>query len=319
MICKICNNSYQNSTFHVHEMMFGFKDQFIYFQCSQCDCLQITEIPNNMSKYYPENYYSFRTPSYENINNPIKKLAIELRDYFAVFNKGIIGRLLYTVAPNAKLRTLLQVRPAINSSILDVGCGSGALLYSLKELGFTNLLGIDPYIESDIVFKNGLKIKKQSIHDLDSTWDLIMFHHSFEHIMSPIEVLQSVSKLLNKNGTCLISIPTVSSYAWEYYNIYWVQLDAPRHFFLHSVKSMEILAEKSNLEIEQIVYNSTDFQFWGSEQYLKGIPLSSDKSYSVNPSNSIFSPKKIKEFKLKAKQLNIENRGDSATFYLKKR
>jgi len=37
-------------------------------------------------------------------------------------------------------------------------------------------------------------------------------------------------------GWCVIRIPTVSSFAWEHYREQWVQLDAPRHFFLHKVR-----------------------------------------------------------------------------------
>jgi len=60
MICKICNNSENNKEFRVKEMMFGVGDQFTYFECSKCGCLQIAEILKNMGKYYPANYYSFK-------------------------------------------------------------------------------------------------------------------------------------------------------------------------------------------------------------------------------------------------------------------
>ena len=144
-----------------------------------------------------------------------------------------------------------------------------------------------------------------------------MFHHSFEHIPDPTETLWSVSRLLTKKGICLIIVPTVSSYAWEHYRENWIQLDAPRHFFLHSIKSITLLAKKVNLNLEEIVYNSTDFQFWGSEQYLKNIPLKDPRSYGVDPSNSIFSNTEITVFKQKAKKLNLKNQGDACAFFLR--
>jgi hypothetical protein len=60
MICKICGNIEENKVFEIREMMFGFRDEFTYFECSKCGCLQIAEIPINMEKYYPSNYYSFQ-------------------------------------------------------------------------------------------------------------------------------------------------------------------------------------------------------------------------------------------------------------------
>jgi len=39
--------------------MFGYNDDFLYFQCSNCACLQIENKPKNMDKYYPNTYYSY--------------------------------------------------------------------------------------------------------------------------------------------------------------------------------------------------------------------------------------------------------------------
>jgi hypothetical protein len=56
MICKICTNPHNNKTFQIREMMFGSREEFLYFECSKCGCLQIAEIPENIEKYYPPNY-----------------------------------------------------------------------------------------------------------------------------------------------------------------------------------------------------------------------------------------------------------------------
>lgn len=61
MKCRICGNNKNNKIYQVKEMMFGFRDKFDYFQCATCNCLQISEIPCEISKYYPDNYYSFRS------------------------------------------------------------------------------------------------------------------------------------------------------------------------------------------------------------------------------------------------------------------
>jgi len=315
MKCRICNNEIENKEFKVKEMMFGFEDVFDYFQCANCGCLQIKEIPENISKYYPNNYYSFNVFPNKNKYN-IKKVIKFLRDYYAVFDKGLIGKLVYKKIPNEALRSLSKIKLSKNSKILDVGCGSGYLLFSLQTIGFKNLLGIDPYIKEDINYKNGLKILKKTINNINNKFDLIMFHHSFEHISNPLETLYFSNKLLSDNGVCLIRIPVVDSWAWENYGVNWVQIDAPRHFFLHSPKSMEILSKKAGFKIKEIVYDSTEFQFWGSEQNKNNISRSSNNSYNLNPSKSIFSKKDIKIFKKKSKKLNLEKRGDQAVFYL---
>ena len=116
----------------------------------------------------------------------------------------------------------------------------------------------------------------------------------------------------------MIRIPLVSSEAWEKYGTDWVQLDAPRHFFLYSLDSLKILAEKTNFKIKEIIYDSNEAQFWGSQQYLKNIPLLAENSYGKNPAESIFSQGEIKNFKAMARELNSSSRGDQAAVYLVK-
>ena len=69
MKCKICSNEENNTPYILREMMFGTKEAFDYFQCSNCDCIQIKEVPQNLGDYYPSNYYSFSDSTYK-----IKKL-----------------------------------------------------------------------------------------------------------------------------------------------------------------------------------------------------------------------------------------------------
>lgn len=319
MNCRICNNTEGNKAYEVKEMQFGLRERFTYFQCSKCECLQIAEVPADMSAYYPSNYYSFLSSSPDKPQNPLIRLIKNHRNRYAVFNKGLSGKFIYKFLPAGKLRMLSRISLTKNSRIMDVGCGSGAILYDLKELGFKNLLGIDPYINEDLVYRNGLKILKKYIHEIEGKWDLIMFHHSFEHIPDPLETMQSVSELLAEGGVCLIRIPTVSSYAWQHYRENWVQLDAPRHFFLHSVKSIELLADKAGLKVDSIVYDSNEFQFWGSEQYMRDIPLYNPQYQSFGPSRSLFSPKEMSRFRQKATELNQKKEGDACAFFLQKK
>jgi 2-polyprenyl-3-methyl-5-hydroxy-6-metoxy-1,4-benzoquinol methylase len=60
-------------------------------------------------------------------------------------------------------------------------------------------LGIDPFLEQSIEYENGLRILKKTIREVEGEWDVIMFHHSVEHLPDPLETLQSVTELLSKN------------------------------------------------------------------------------------------------------------------------
>ena len=316
MKCKICGNEFKMKSFKVREMMFGFHETFDYFECSKCGCLQISKIPQDMSKYYPADYYSFLNLRKSYITK-VKRIIGKKRDKDIITGNGILGLLLNKWYPS-NFQFLNKANIGFDSKILDVGCGNGKLLLLLYDIGFRNLTGIDPYIEEDIEYENGIRVLKKYISDLNIEFDLIMFNHSFEHIPNPCETLTSVSRLLSKDGVCILRIPTVSSFAWEKYKVNWVQLDAPRHIFLYSIDSIKVLASNSGMYLKEYYYDSTAIQFWGSEQYLRNITLNSPESFSNNPRKSIFSKKEIKSFKKLSEELNRNNQGDQVILYLKK-
>lgn len=316
MECKICGNAENNTSYMAKEMMLGLRDEHEYMQCSACGCLQIVRIPENLPEYYPnEDYYSYASVAE---SNSLKKYLLKKRDYYAATGKGFLGKMLSIKKPQAKLETLQPMHLKKDSKILDVGCGAGHLLHSLSEAGFTQLLGVDPFNKEDIHYPSGLKILRQSIFETSDTWDVIMMNHSYEHVAEQHETLQAIASKLAPGGTCMIRVPTVSSWAWQEYGVNWVQLDAPRHLFLHSVKSMEKLAADSGLYIEQTAYDSFDFQFWGSEQYRQNIALNDERSYAVNPEKSIFSTTEIQDFESRSQELNAIQQGDQIVFYIKK-
>lgn len=315
--CRICANAEANRSYRLTELMFGLSEAFEYFECGACGCLQIADIPGDMTKYYPGSYYSF-LPSPEDHAGRVRNLFTTVRNRYYLTHRGLFGRVLDRWFPNETMRLIGLGNPASDSRILDVGCGSGALLHGMKNAGFDRVLGIDPFLSHDIRRANGLELRKLSIHEMAGEWDVIMFHHSFEHMHDPLEQLMAVSRLLSADGLCLIRIPTVSSYAWHAYKTSWVQLDPPRHFHLHSIQSMGILCAQAGLKCAMTVFDSDEFQFLGSEEVARGIPMESEGSYFKTKSGSIFSPREIAGFKEKARVLNALGWGDQAAFYLRK-
>jgi ubiquinone/menaquinone biosynthesis C-methylase UbiE len=326
--CEICNNSTQNKSYVAREMMFGYRDEFEYFECSECGCLQIKEIPKNISKYYPKNYGSFGKLDRWLVSkdNFLKSFLKRERTKYHLGQKSFVGRLVALVSevPETPIfsgwdwvYSFKKVNLTLDSEILDVGCGSGGLLYYLRKEGFSSLTGIDLFIENDI-FSQEVKIFKKEIAVLEQEFDFIMLHHSFEHMPQPLSVFKQLYRILKPNRYIVIRIPVASSFAWKKYGVNWVQLDPPRHFFLHTIKSIQILAGKVGFQVVDVVFDSTDFQFWASEQYLKDIPLTDISSYMLNPNKSIFSEEDIKLFKTQASELNKKSSGDQACFYLYK-
>lgn len=313
--CEICDNEELNEILKIKEMMYGTGEIFDYLKCGNCGCLQIVKIPENIEKYYlNENYYSFET---KNELSPLISFIINKRDEYYLLKKSYLGRLISIEYPDDFFSILGGLNLNYNSKILDVGCGSGKFLFHLKELKFRQLMGIDPHLDNEII-TDALIIKKKTLDQLPNKqkFDLILFSHSFEHMKDPLETLTKVRNILAEKGKCIIQMPVKTEYIWNKYGVDWVQIDAPRHFFVYTINSFEILVKNAGLKLQKTVFDSTQFQFWGSEQYKRNIPLESKNSYKNNPKKSIFTKEQMKRFENKSKELNKKSLGDQAIFIL---
>ncbi len=316
--CRICKNSKKNIMHFPREMMFGFREQFAYVECSRCNTLQLRDIPEDVSKYYPADYYSYqeKNSQYDGfIVNYFRKLRS--RNHFYGDNPaGMVIQKLFGKPELYEWTRLAGIGQ--DASILDVGCGSGKLLFFMSKEGFSNLTGIDPFIEKDIDNYKNVKIYKKYLSELNEKYDFIMLHHSFEHMADPYHVLRELYRLLKPRKYILIRIPVIPSYVWGKYGINWFSLDAPRHFYIYSVKSMSLLAEKSGFKVKNIIYDSRDVQFWGSELYKMDMPFMKNVTKDKMPKLGCFTKKELLEFKNMTAELNGEGLGDMACFYLYK-
>jgi SAM-dependent methyltransferase len=293
------------------EMMFGLRDEFTYLKCAACGCLQIMTPPEDLSRYYPaDKYYSFHTSETpaskkEKVKNLLKYTLWHMWRHFNLPAQSLPH------IRNFAWLNLLRGKITATTPIADVGCGNGALLQQMRAWGFKNLTGIDPFIEKNILYPSGVKVWKTDIYSYPSSqyFEVIMLHHSFEHMDDPRKALSQLHNLLSPAGKLLIRIPVADSFAWRKYGVNWWQLDAPRHFFLHTTRSIALLAKDCGFTLKHVHCDSTAHQFTNSEKYCRDI--------------SLFEPMKMsrayeKRCRKQAKRLNRMLDGDQACFVLEK-
>lgn len=277
--CKVCGAQGDFETYLAREMMQNKRDEFVYFACERCRCLQIAEIPDNLGDYYGEDYYSMQVKELSDITFDI---------------------------------------PVTNmSKVLDVGCGAGAWLLQKAASGWGNLYGCDPFLDHDRHYGDRVHIRKCSIHEMegDESFDIIQMSDSFEHMADPLEALKSARRLLKDDGVLYMTIPTWPNIAFERYGPHWYQLDAPRHLFLHSKESLDYLAKASGMAVFDRKYNSNYGQFVRSHLYRQGIPYWEQKPFVKD----YFTKEELDELEKESEIANEQEYGDHVQVYLRKR
>lgn len=315
--CRVCGRVGGHEEVDAREMMFGSLHPFRYLRCGACGCLQIAAVPANLADYYGDGYYSFGADLDAEFSDPAIRTERGRRVRDLVTGPTRVAREIEHTDMRRPLWALRRLRPARSARILDVGCGAGRLLYQLRNAGWSELLGVDPFLDGDRAYRNGLSVRRCELEDVEGSWDIIMFHHVFEHLRDPAGTLSLAAARLARGGTCLVRIPLAESDAFDRYRGDWVQLDAPRHLHLHTRKSLDIAAKRAGLRVAAVDYDSYELQFWGSEQYRQGIPLQGEGSYRWGHGAPIFSPDQIRAWKAEADRLNRRRRGDQACFYLR--
>ncbi len=270
-VCRICGAEGLFQSYLVREMMQNTRDEFEYFVCDECKCLQIAEIPENLGRYYGQDYYSFSLKEPENyqFGCPVEH----------------------------------------TEKILDVGCGSGAWLFQRANNGWGNLYGCDPFLERELHYGDRVHIRKCTIQDMEGEdlFDEIRMSDSFEHMTDPLEVLKSAHRLLKPDATLQMKIPIWPNIAFDMFETHWYQLDAPRHIFLHSRESLEYLGQKTGMKILKMKYNSNAGQIIRSYFYQRGVPYWEQTDELIH---AHFSEKQLSHLKKLAKQCNENGTGD---------
>lgn len=314
-ICKVCGNETNNKLHQVKEMQLGLRNVFTYLECGKCGCMQLLEIPSDLGKYYPnEGYYSFN----RGLDLRVKADTLRtIKGAYLIYGKNKLAGSLLSIGYKAPdyYAWMKNAGVQYDDAILDVGTGNGSLLLDLFKIGFTNLTGIDPFIDKDLDY-GAVKIYKKSIFETTGQFDYIMLHHAFEHMDKPLQVLQQLFKLLKKGKYLLIRTPVMGGYGWKKYAVNWMDLDAPRHIYIHTLKSMELLATQAGFELQKTIFDGNYMSLIGSDQYAKDIALPDAKSYMVNKATSGYSKQDIKEFKRINLQNDKDRESDQAAFYL---
>lgn len=231
--CPICNSDKKEIVYHKKFIKeFSISDYYDVVICDECGFtyadINSDQLSNNI--YYKD------MSKYESI----KSIKDGDRDKY-------IASFLSNMFKDKKIK------------ILDIGCSTGKLLFEFKNLGYDNLIGIEPSkICCDIAQKNyGIDITNCSIDDFntDEKFDLILLTGVLEHIFDLNKIINKIKTLLSNCGVLFIAVPDVENFTKNLKTPF--QEFSSEHINYFTIHSIQNFLEINNFDI--IDYNKKEF------------------------------------------------------------
>lgn len=223
------------------------------------------------NEYYDKNYHAYQLLNNEKnflkrFKDFIKKNALE--QYLGYGNKKFWKKIIYPFF----IRISFYPKKVANGKFLSIGCGAGKQLVYNKELGW-DVYGVDvSKITIQVAQSRGLdNVFNGSLKDAkfeSGFFDVVDFHHVFEHISDPNNILKEVRRVLKKDGELIITVPNYSSLARKIFGKYWGGWDIPRHIFFFDDDSLSNLLKNNGFQVEESWFSDIFRGFSAGLSYL---------------------------------------------------
>ncbi|MPY90080.1 MAG: methyltransferase domain-containing protein [Luteitalea sp.] len=147
----------------------------------------------------------------------------------------------------------LTARPG--GRLLDVGCGSGAHLMLLRQLGW-RVEGVD-FDPSAVAAARarGLEVRCGTIDDQGyaaGVFDAVVASHVLEHLFDPVRFIRECSRILAPGGRLVLVTPNTASASHKRFGSSWFPLEPPRHIMMFHSGLLRRLVEQTELTVERL-------------------------------------------------------------------
>jgi len=154
-------------------------------------------------------------------------------------------------------------------NLLDVGCGIGALLFSIhNKLNNVKLFGseVSKYAIQH-ASKFGTIIDSNLLeHEFESNYfDVITCHHVIEHTPEPLLLLNQIKKLLKPGGLLILATPNFDSGMARLFKNDYRMLHDKTHISLFSNDSMHRFLRDNGFRIDMVDYPYFDTEYFNKK------------------------------------------------------
>jgi len=112
----------------------------------------------------------------------------------------------------------------------------------------------------------GLDVATGAFEDVgypDRFLDVITMYHVLEHLHNPREALSKAYQLLKSGGLLVVAVPNLDSLQARIFRQRWYHLDAPRHLYHFTPRTLEMLLHEAGFKIVEIRWFSVGYDWAG--------------------------------------------------------
>lgn len=202
-----------------------------YLICLSCGGGILSPKPHGLSLigiYKKKKYF-------ENLSRPVNNK----------FLQWVLTRRIFETPPEWVLKNFPK-----KGSILDIGCGNGEFLESLKVAGW-DVWGSDISAQAVKRTRNRLgensriKLGSFSSQNFNEKFYLISFWHVLEHIYNPANYFSKARNLLEDGGHIVGEMPNFDSWVLRFFGKRYSWFMVPDHLIYFSNKGLRVLLTKT--------------------------------------------------------------------------
>lgn len=262
--CKICGHLDAQFLFRAESKRYAPGEYFHLYRCKKCSgiCINPHLDFTTIQKYYPQGYEphdSNRTKTVytrELIMKPLRQYVYGCRPNPGAKNINAARKLLSEIFDRLSYRSFPW--PKGDGKLLDIGCGNGAYMAMIKELGWSGY-----GIESNFTAARhanktlGLEVQTGDFEKVaypEKHFDTITMWHSLEHFPDPKKIIRKVRKLLKDDGVLMIGLPNFSSLDRKLFKESWNGLEIPLHACHFTPGSIQYLLKETGFEVRKILH-----------------------------------------------------------------
>jgi len=233
--CILCGAKPQSILKNLIDLEYGCEGSFSFKKCPNCGLLMLFPTPtlSELKSYYPVNYHGYH-----------------------IQERGIIS-ILYRIIYLLRFREYVSL-VGRGARILEIGCADMPYLDFIKikypDLKITGIEFKDEVAEKGR--KKGRNIITGTVSDIkqNESYDLIIMNNLIEHVIDPLGEVEKAHSLLKPGGYLFVETPNTESWDYTVANRYWGSLHVPRHTYLFSLDSIELLAKKTKFDVIKVKY-----------------------------------------------------------------